>query len=93
LVERDKEEDGFVRLGSEETKEGDTVGGARLTGEPYRRATGLRKCEPVALGRPTWEIPTVFFSTVSCGCKSEHPREFLDSVNFFTLPLSPFLLD
>ena len=31
LVERDKEEDGFVRLGLEETKEGDTVGGARLT--------------------------------------------------------------
>jgi hypothetical protein len=34
-VERDKEEDGFVRLfvrlGWEETKEGDTVGGARLT--------------------------------------------------------------
>ena len=31
LVERDKEEDGFVRLGLEETKEGDTVDGARLT--------------------------------------------------------------
>ena len=31
LVERDKEGDGFVRLGWEETKEGDTVGGARLT--------------------------------------------------------------
>jgi hypothetical protein len=30
-VERDKEEDGFVRLGLEETEEGDTVGGARLT--------------------------------------------------------------
>src|SRR5262249_33683237 len=31
LVERDKEEDGFARLGLEESKEGDTVGGARLT--------------------------------------------------------------
>ena len=31
LVEQDKEEDGFVRLGWEETKEGDTVGGARPT--------------------------------------------------------------
>ena len=30
-MERDKEEDGFVRIGWEETKEGDTVGGARLT--------------------------------------------------------------
>ena len=30
-MERDKEGDGFVRLGWEETKEGDTVGGARLT--------------------------------------------------------------
>jgi hypothetical protein len=30
-VERDKEEDGFVRLGLKETKEGDTVRGARLT--------------------------------------------------------------
>ena len=29
-MERDKEGDGFVRLGLEETKEGDTVGGARL---------------------------------------------------------------
>jgi hypothetical protein len=31
LVERDKEEDGFVRLGLEETTQGDTVGGARRT--------------------------------------------------------------
>ena len=31
MVERDKEEDGFVRFGWEDTKEGDTVGGARLT--------------------------------------------------------------
>ena len=30
-VERNKEGDGFVRLRLEETKEGDTVGGARLT--------------------------------------------------------------
>ena len=30
-MERDKEEDGFVRLGLEEIKERDTVGGARLT--------------------------------------------------------------
>ena len=30
-VERDKEGDGFVHLRWEETKEGDTVGGARLT--------------------------------------------------------------
>ena len=30
-MERDKEEDDFVRLGLEETKEGDTVGGTRLT--------------------------------------------------------------
>jgi hypothetical protein len=30
LVERDKEEGGFVRVGWEETKEGDAVGGARL---------------------------------------------------------------
>jgi hypothetical protein len=30
-VERDKEGDGFVRLRWEETEEGDTVGGARLT--------------------------------------------------------------
>ena len=30
-VERNKEGDGFARLRWEETKEGDTVGGARLT--------------------------------------------------------------
>jgi hypothetical protein len=32
-VERDKEEDDFVRIGLEENKEGETVGGARLTNE------------------------------------------------------------
>ena len=49
LVERDKEEDGFVHLGWEETREGGTVGGTRLTieiGSLSRFSRTLDDCGP-----------------------------------------------
>jgi hypothetical protein len=50
-VERDREEDGFVRLGLEEAKEGDTVGGARLTIETGSLFTiGISRGQPHSHG-------------------------------------------